>query len=170
MSSDRPRRTIVQKQAVDWDDKWDAFSAEETSDKGDGKMDCKAILYYAKDVTDTSQGYIQIFGETGSGHAEMNALDEFIRTICGSKSATLSTYCAAGALFIECTTKPCCCRCSAILGALSVRPSSSDTKKTKAPMGSTQWGGLSPTVRDVIATYLGTCSEDIGTTLAAWRR
>ena len=37
-------------------------------------------------------------------------------------------------------------------------------------MGSTQWGGLGPTARGVIAGYLKTTADDIGTTLAGWRR
>jgi hypothetical protein len=61
---------------------------------------------------------------------------------------------------VECTEKPCCYRCSCILGALGI-VANDGTRKSSSSMGSTQWGGLGPEERDFIELYLGIKSGSI---------
>ncbi|MGH7122030.1 MAG: hypothetical protein ACREFP_24065 [Acetobacteraceae bacterium] len=158
---------------------WEAFSAEETEDKGDGREECQAVLYYPKDLAAcTPASKIvevgDIVGTTGQGHAEMNAITESIRKFCMTGDAAtleqrallLKSYCDSGQLSIKCTAKPCCVKCSAALGALNFSPITdhsggdvSHTRKTRKTMGSTQWGGLMPDVRGIIAQYLAISLE-----------
>ena len=156
----RPRRaTRVAKADPDWAKYWSEFEAPETEAGGDGAADCMATLYYHPAGT--------IPGSTGTGHAEMVALDEFIRKICRMDPNEMRKYfdrehkrdrkgnllVSPAKVRIECTAKPCCLRCSSVLGALKIG-AMPGTFKTRRSMGSTQWGGLSPAVRGLICEYL----------------
>ncbi len=156
----RPRRaTRVPKAAPDWARYWSEFEAPETESGGDGAADCMATLHYDPART--------IPGSTGTGHAEMVALDEFIKNVCRMDRGEMGKYfdrehkrdrkgkllVSPAKVRIECTAKPCCLRCSSVLGALKIG-AAPGTFKTRRPMGSTQWGGLSPAVRGLICEYL----------------
>jgi len=73
-------------------------------------------------------------GSSGAGHAEMNALNDALETL-----GSLGAIRAARSKTVACTAKPCCYRCSIVLGLLGFRAHSQHTKKTRSGMGSTQW-------------------------------
>jgi hypothetical protein len=126
------------KQGKDWiQDYWDKFVTAETK-KGDGEKDCVAVLTYRGEERGS------ITGVTGvEGHAEIHALSQFFRNVCKYDLATLRRYQALNtgkkaALQIKCTAKPCCVRCSVVLGGLGFRASKA-TYKNRSAMGQTQW-------------------------------
>jgi hypothetical protein len=114
------------------DDGYKLFRAEEQS-FNDGNENCNAILYAHNHLTFQDDDPYE--GATGHGtHAEMHALDQFLRRAINYDHHQLRNY----LLEIECVTKPCCKNCSAVLGLLDVgtRPK---TYKVNKKMGSTQW-------------------------------
>jgi len=79
-------------------------------------------------------------GETGKGHghAEMDALHEYIGAQGGVDNAVAHFKRARG-LVVECTKKPVCVRCTLVLKTLGFE-CSEDTVWGVDPMGSTEWG------------------------------
>ena len=154
--SDQPRRTSSRIASqpdlvtIDWGDKWDDFEAavfKTGVDKSSSSQDCAASL-------NVRVGSLihTISGETGGGHAEMDALKQLI-ILCGYDAVRFTTVLGRG-VTVGCTEKPCCYRCSCMLGALGI-VATSGTKKSSKSMGSTQWGSLGPDERAFIEAYLG---------------
>jgi hypothetical protein len=137
--------------------------AAKKGDDNDGLQKCGADIWYLH----PTKGWKHIFGETGqeAGHAEMHALVQFVGDICEFDVTKFNTILASATVkvegkdvecgvLVECTAKPCCLFCSAMLGLLGIRPRDSDTKKSPVRMGGTQWVML-PTLRDFIAAKTG---------------
>ena len=119
----------------------------------DGNENCKAVLYATDTGPMTQEGYD---GATGQGtHAEMNALDRFLRHIRYNHHI-LTNY----VLEIDCTSKSCCKNWSAVLGLFGVHPHLATYKVNKA-MGSTQWC-LPPAFRDFLVN-MGYARRDVNT-------
>lgn len=115
---------------------WDKFVTE-IKTKGDGAQDCVALLTYNGAETGS------IAGVTGvEGHAEIHALSQFFRNVCKYDLPTFQKYQALNikkvALQIQCTSKPCCVKCSVVLGGLGFR-ASENTYKNPIAMGKTEW-------------------------------
>jgi hypothetical protein len=51
----------------------------------------------------------------------------------------LADLLARGGKTVACTAKPCCYRCSIVLGLLGFAPRTAATRKAQSGMGSTQW-------------------------------
>jgi hypothetical protein len=105
---------------------WDAFKAAESTNTKSGTTETNAVLNYnGKDYP----------GKAGAGHAEMKALADIL---AGEKSldAIIKNTVAKT---VECTAKPCCYRCSIVLGLLGFKAKDDKTMKTKSGMGGTQW-------------------------------
>lgn len=68
------------------------------------------------------------------GHAEIDALYQFFKA-AGWSDAVIGSY----DLEIDCPAKPCCVRCSAILGLLGVS-AAPNQRKTTGTMGKTAYG------------------------------
>jgi hypothetical protein len=113
-------------------------------DMSSGEQNCDAELYYS--AADT-----RIYGTTGSGHAEMNALEAFLKNACQYNAATFGN---SFPISIFCEEKPCCYYCSAMMGLLGISARTSNTRKVGTRMGSTQWGGLSYTSLDFVAVLI----------------
>lgn len=154
--SSRPKREIpVMDNDFKWAAKWEQFAAEETKKKGDGISTCKADLYFRDDIIAPKKDRWMFYpGSTGTGHAEMNALHQFINDICSNNVDILELFVENKGLRIDCSAKPCCRRCSSVLGALKVIPWDNETTKTTKTMGSTQWGGLGPVQSGVVCQLL----------------
>jgi len=125
---------------------FDNFNATESSE-GDGKNATAIKLKIGKRVYPGATGL-------NHGHAEMDALYDFCKehgddAIAEFKKAKVKT--------ISCTKKPCCVKCSAIMGHLGFRPAAG-TNKTYHTMGGTEWG-VDPIVKKFIAAY-ASVSED----------
>jgi hypothetical protein len=146
----RPRRGGAIRNAVDWDGMWTNFQADafrpgfhvSSSDE-----DCAAELHFK--IGDSIH---TIVGKTGEGHAEMNALRQLI-ILCKYDAEVFTQILRAG-VTVVCIEKPCCYRCSCILGALGI-VASVGTRKNAKKMGKTQWGGLSEEDRAFIEAHLG---------------
>ena len=91
------------------------------------------------------------YGNSGAGHAEMNALEEFLKNACGYNAVTFGN---SFPISIFCEEKPCCYYCSAMMGLLGIVPRTSQTRKNKKRMGKTQWGGLSLPSLQFVATLM----------------
>lgn len=91
----------------------------------------------------------QFSASSGAGHAEMRALTNYIQS--GGTVATLLALDSDDKV-VQCEEKPCCAKCSAILGLLGFS-GSARTKKTKSTMGSTQWA-LPPVLREALESEL----------------
>jgi hypothetical protein len=124
-----------------------AFNAEEGSG-GSSSQDCDARLHYIIGNYQTGLQFNHVEGSTGQGHghAEMDALHKFWTEICVEDLTVFVSYQKK----IQCESKPCCVRCSAVLGLLGIEALDPDTKKTRATMGSTEWAVTSE-VRDLLA-------------------
>lgn len=131
---------IAQDQFVLGFDNFDV--SEKKSDNSD--QDCQATILYR---IPPRGRWRRIEGSTGEGHghAEMDALHKLWVGVCGEDFAIYSGY----SLAVECLAKPCCCRCSAVLGLLGIS-ATKGTYKTRATMGSTEWG-VSREVRELLA-------------------
>jgi len=86
----------------------------------------------------------------GHGHAEMDALHEYIDAQGGVDNAVAHFKRARG-LVVECTEKPVCVRCTQVLKTLGFA-CSEDTKWGSDSMGSTEWGA-SMNVKAFLAKY-----------------
>ena len=120
-----------------------AFDAA-VSINGDGSESTEVTLY----VYSGRRLRKQYIGRTGKGHghAEMDALYQFV------KDKTVPH--ANVSLELSCTAKPCCVRCSAVLGLLNVSTANDNTHKSPKAMGSTQWG-----IPDEVAEYVASVTE-----------
>lgn len=129
---------------------------------GSSSENCDARLFFElRGGQQNSPGQDYVDGSTkeknttGCGHAEMAALHKFWVHKCGKdKAIFVGAFCRV----IQCEAKPCCCRCSAVLGLLSVSPLSDDTKKTRDTMGGTNWG-ISDELRDLLAQICAVPAE-----------
>jgi hypothetical protein len=103
-------------------------------------QDCQATL----DINGKSYE-----GSTGKdhGHAEMDALHNFIMEDPGNKKSVPGSikYCAALLLAkstpkaVSCPSRACCLKCSAVLKALGFK-ASKQSSFSETSMGSTEWG------------------------------
>jgi hypothetical protein len=105
---------------------WNTFKAKESTNTKSGTTETYAVLNYnGKDYP----------GKAGAGHAEMKALVDILadaKSLDAIKDdKTVKT--------VECTGKPCCYRCSIVLGLLGFKAKDDKTMKTKSGMGGTQW-------------------------------
>ena len=116
-----PRRLIAEGYA--------SFNAIE-SEHGDGSQSTSVTLYWNN---------LKISGSTGNfqGHAEMDALTGFLNLTCDKNKETFKKL--VGQCSISCTAKPCCVRCSSLLGLLGIRPFGNKTKKTRRAMEQTNY-------------------------------
>lgn len=128
---------------------YESFAASEGSkDSGDGKETTEVKLYYGPTGSNTVPGK----SGYGKGHAEMAALYEYYSKTHGNNERRFLAN--VGGTKLDCTSKPCCVRCSAILGLLGVQPYRDSTKKTQDTMGSTEWG-MHPDLRNVLRNHEG---------------
>lgn len=141
--SGRPKRNKVvkiQAQASTIASGYAAFEAEESSDSGDGSQSTAVTLWVSGKPYEGATGV--------GGHAEMNALLKVLADL-----GDLDTVIATGGKTVECTAKPCCYRCSVVLGLLGFSAHSDDTTKTRSGMGGTQWAMPADLKRAVMAKY-----------------
>lgn len=106
-------------------------------------------------------------GKTGKdhGHAEMDALHNFIMSNPGNRSTVKQsiTYCAVLVTnadtpkSVSCPSRPCCLKCTRVLHSLGFKLAAR-TVWSETPMGSTEWGA-SMNVREL----LGACGIDYET-------
>lgn len=77
----------------------------------------------------------------GAGHAEMDALDQFV-TACGNADLDpVAEYKKRKAkLTVQCEAKDVCVRCSTVLKALGFKPKNSKTQWGDSTMDMTEWG------------------------------
>lgn len=129
---------------------YNAFNAAEASDTKSGTTTTTAVLRI---------GEIPYTGASGNGHAEMDALNDILI----GNGDDLSAVRAHAAKTVECTAKPCCYRCSVVLGLLGFAPYTAATRKTRSGMGSTQWVLPEP-LRSALARVYG----DIQTLLSGF--
>jgi hypothetical protein len=96
-----------------WQDGWDAFVTP-VHDFNDGLQSCDAMLQATHNTTDKT---ISFYGDTsnGHGHAEMDALYQFLKGI-GWNVNNFGDY----TLTITCLSKPCCKYCAAVMGLCNV--------------------------------------------------
>jgi hypothetical protein len=131
-------------------DGYKAFAASESEDTKSGTMTTTAIL--------TADGS-EYTGNSGKGHAEMDALNQML--VANGKN--LAALLELDGKTVTCTAKPCCYRCSVVLGLLGFAPSSAETKKTASGMGSTQWA-----LPDPLGSVLKAKYGDIQTLLSSF--
>ena len=134
------------------DDGYAAFGTTKL-EFNDGNESCKATLTSTHQKT---RDVVKYTGETGkeAGHAEIHALLQFLKAISFSVTA-FDEY----NLTITCLSKPCCKRCSAVMGLLKIAASDGTYKSAKS-MGSTSYS-LPPSVRQFLATKLSTTDQKI---------
>lgn len=124
---------------------WTAFAAQETDVTTSGTTATAVTLY---------MGVIPYAGSSAStSHAEMDALNDILIGMGDS----LDDVIAYPNKTVDCTAKPCCYRCSIILGLLGFSARTGGTKKTRRGMGQTQWVLPSP-LREKIAERWGDVS------------
>jgi hypothetical protein len=101
---------------------------------------------------------IEYEGKTGKdkGHAEMTALDAFIRS--QPSIAQAATILAARRNYVSCPSRPVCLKCGTVLRALRFA-CDADTEWGTQTMGSTEWG-VSLKVRDLLK-QVGIDYEDV---------
>lgn len=139
-SSRNKTQTVFNPEGQVWDlmdTGYTNFKAQEVGpNEGDGTQSCDATLYYLPAGAGGGV-WSNAKGSTAdhNGHAEMAAIFNFWVNVCQENYATFS----GATKRIECTSKPCCVRCSAILGLLLIARQSTATKKTSYTMGGTQW-------------------------------
>jgi hypothetical protein len=159
VSSRKRTATVADLKGPAWFlEQWNKFSAPRDDKSNDGAQECGAYLLY-KDSAGTAQPPIR--GETVAkeGHAEMNALNRFLRDQCGYDGSKLKEFQTRNGdkkdpvLAIDCTAKPCCVRCSIVLGALGFWATPGTSKTTRA-MGSTNWG-MHPRAEQFLRDFLG---------------
>ena len=123
--------------------------ADVSATKKDDKQSCDAWLTI-DDVT--------YEGSTGQdhGHAEMDALHNFIMSDPGNQGSVKKSvaYCAkllssTSSKSVYCPSRPCCLKCSATLTELGFS-AGKDSSFSETPMGSTEWGA-SNNVRALLA-------------------
>jgi hypothetical protein len=125
---------------------FEKFTAASGSE-GDGSQSTQASLYIGTKKYDGSTA-------NGHGHAEMDGLYQFCQDKGEDAAATLARYKKK----VSCTSKPCCVKCSAILGHLGFAPKGA-TKKIYHTMGGTEWAAHAD-VRKLIMKITGV-SEDV---------
>jgi hypothetical protein len=106
-------------------DGYASFTAE-AREFNDGEETCAATITVSPlSGVGSSETYS---GSTkdGLGHAEMSALIKFLRQIKFSQEL-FANY----RVVVECTSKPCCLYCSAILGSLGIVPTQTTFKSPK---------------------------------------
>lgn len=150
--STRTRRVVVAPNRQVLRQGFDAFGAETTDQTSGGGNTTTAIL--------TVSGIAYPGSSTGPCHAEMSALNDVLIRNGGNLDDVISHNLKT----VSCTAKPCCYRCSIVLGLLGFRPATPQTKKTCSGMGSTQWV-LPVPLADRIKERYG----DIVTLLASFR-
>jgi hypothetical protein len=136
--------------------------AASVGDDNDGMQGCGATILY-----NDSGAWRPYVGATGRdhGHAEMHALFQFVAHVCKFKVDKFDAILASVTVEIdknkvncgirvECTAKPCCLYCSAMLGLLGIRPWDANTKKSVSRMGGTQWG-IPESLRQFISDKAG---------------
>jgi hypothetical protein len=87
-------------------------------------------------------GQFEVHGSTGkdAGHAEMDAIDQFITACINKELDPVKEYKERkGKLFVKCEAKPVCVRCSCVLKALGFEPKNGNTEWGSETMGSTEW-------------------------------
>lgn len=109
-----------------------AFAARKSSGGGDGRAECQATLDYGDDSVEGATG-------RSHGHAEMDALHNFWVDVCEKDLETFKQKLKDG-VTIECTAKPCCARCAAILGAFGIAPTDETYKTRRILTGGGVWG------------------------------
>lgn len=117
-----------------------ATAVKKTIQKPKRSQDCQARLRINGFSYDGSTG-------RGNGHAEMDALHNFIMENPGNRGTIKGSiaYCADllshedTPKSVSCPSRPCCKKCSKVLKELGfVR--AAGTKWSSTPMGSTEWG------------------------------
>lgn len=86
----------------------------------------------------------------GHGHAEMDALHNYIEAM-GGVDAAIRSFDRARTRTVECEEKPVCKRCTTVLETLKFK-CSSNTVFSEESMGSTQWGA-SMNVKAFLSNY-----------------
>lgn len=117
---------------VDMRECWEAFDAPEDP-ASDGEESCVATIY---DRTRPKATYPGATGK-GAGHAEMHGLLQLLQA-CEKGGRSLEDLLLNEEVEVLCVDKPCCARCSVILGLLGVK-ARKGTTKTKFTMGSTSY-------------------------------
>ncbi len=83
-------------------------------------------------------------------HAEMDALEAALK----AKGGRLEELVKSADKTVHCTAKPCCYRCSVVLGLLGFRARDANTTKAPSGMGSTEWT-LPSTLKACLAVEYG---------------
>lgn len=132
-------------------DGWDGFVTD-VRDFNDGLADCDAELQATNNAT---QSTITYYGaaKNGHGHAEIDALYQFLKSINwdhqGFQGYTVT---------ITCLAKPCCKYCAAVMGNLGIAATHGTYKVNKA-MGVSY--NLPPDVRTFLKKILNTTEQKI---------
>lgn len=118
-----------------------AFRAVETKDTKSGTQDTTATL--------SVSGISYVGSSKSPGHAEMDALNDILI----GNGDSLDDVIAHDNKTVSCTAKPCCFKCSIVLGLLGFGPASGATLKTRSGMGGTQWVLQSPLKEKIEERY-----------------
>lgn len=97
---------------------------------------------------------VNYVGNSGTGvHAEMNAVAAAL-----AAAGNLNALRQIAGKTVDCRAKPCCYRCSIVLGLLGFSPQTHHTTKTRRGMGQTQWV-LSEALREALFEEYGNLYE-----------
>ncbi len=146
-TSRKTRGALVQRALgkVTLDDFFDDFDAVQVDPaKNDGLEDCEVVL------TIGTRGYRGKTGK-GHGHAEMDALVQFIEDV-GDIDGCVTLLRRARNKTVTCEDKSVCRGCASVLGALGFKASSAETTKYGKFMGKTQWAPV-PQIRALLKAY-----------------
>ena len=132
-------------------DGWAGFVTQ-VRDFNDGQRDCDAELDATNNVTGVN---IKYYGDSkaGHGHAEMDALYQFLKAINWDTNA-FQQY----TLQVTCLAKPCCKYCAAVMGNLAVF-ASPGTYKVNKSMGISY--AMPPDVRKFLVRLLNTTEQKV---------
>jgi hypothetical protein len=138
----------------EWFNQFKATLAD--SKAGDGKQATQVELFFTDPVGLIKTSQVGVSGT--NGHAEMNALDAIFK-LHGYDQGKCATILDSG-ITVKCEAKPCCVRCSVVLGGIGAGAETDNTKKINKTMGQTQWV-VSQKLAEILATYLGVSEWEI---------
>ncbi len=127
----KPRNLVGELQ----DQGYAAFSAPERSHT-DGKGSCQATLYYH--TRGSGRAKHMPIVKSGDGHAEVQAVSEFVRQKCSYRLDLYAEYQAAG-IGMKCQEKAVCRKCATFLGLMGIDHYDEHTTKCRDGMDMTQW-------------------------------
>jgi tRNA(Arg) A34 adenosine deaminase TadA len=153
--------TPTKKQLLEW---WTQFDAEYGTESADKSATCQVKMTCVLPDEKKQSNWVKqnVEGKTGSGtgHAEMAALDEIARRVnYDADSLRKALHFSYGKMTydakVTCTSKPCCVQCSIVLGALGIRASQTTKKSSHTMTAGAAWG-VSNSLKTCLGDYFET--------------